>query len=39
LKGIQFGNEGLHLLIGGEHGGDGDRCHVKKLRKLKLFLS
>ena len=31
LEGIQFVNEGLHLLIGGGHGCDGNGCHWYKI--------
>lgn len=36
LEGVQFVNEGLHLLIGGGNGGDGDRCHFKRLREVEV---
>lgn len=35
LEGIQFGDEGLHLLVGGGDGSDGDRCHVNRLRVVE----
>ena len=35
LEGVQFGDEGLHLLIGGGNGGDGDRCHIERLREVE----
>lgn len=35
LEGVQFVNEGLHLLIGGGDGGDGDGCHIERLSEVE----